>query len=105
MQLISKSKKGFKFLLCIIDICSKYAWVIPLKGKKGIAITDAFSKNLDELNRKPNKVWLEKSSEFYKRSIKLWLQKDDFEMYSKHNERKWVIAERFTKTLKNKYII
>ena len=42
MQLISKFNKGFRFLLCVIDIYSKYGWVIPLKDKKGIAITNAF---------------------------------------------------------------
>ena len=34
MQLISKSNKGIRFLLCVIDIFSKYAWVVPLKDKK-----------------------------------------------------------------------
>ena len=53
MQLISKFDKGFKFLLCIIDIYSKYTWVIPLKEKKGITITDAFQKILDESNHTP----------------------------------------------------
>ena len=51
MQLISKSNKGFRFLLCIIDVFSKYAWVVPLKDKKGITITNRFqkiSKNLIE---------------------------------------------------------
>ena len=56
MQLVSKFNKGFIFLLCVIDIYSKYAWVIPLKDKKGIAITNAFQKILDESNRKPNKI-------------------------------------------------
>ena len=44
MQLISKFNKGFRFLLCVIDIFSKYAWVVPLKNKKGITITHAFQK-------------------------------------------------------------
>ena len=44
MQLISTFNKGFKFLLCVIDICTKYAWVINLKDKKGITITNAFQK-------------------------------------------------------------
>ena len=55
MQLISKFNKGFRFLLRVIDICSKYSWVIPLKDKKGITITNAFQKILRESNRKPNK--------------------------------------------------
>ena len=54
MQLLSKFNKGFKFLLCVIDIFSKYAWVIPLKDKKGISIVNAFQKILKESNRKPN---------------------------------------------------
>ena len=46
MQLISKFNKGFRFLLCVIDIFSKYAWVVPLKDKKGISIVNAFQKNI-----------------------------------------------------------
>ena len=46
-QLISKFNKGLRFLLCLVDIYSKCAWVIPLKGKKGITITNAFQNNLD----------------------------------------------------------
>ena len=55
MQLISKFNKEFTFLLCVIDLCSKYAWVIPLKGKKGISIVNAFQKILKESDRRPNK--------------------------------------------------
>ena len=56
MQLISKFNKLFRFLLCVIDIFSKYAWVVPLKDKKGVSIVDAFQKILDDSNRKPNKI-------------------------------------------------
>ena len=55
MQLISKFNKGFRFLLHAIDIYSKYSWVIPLKDKKGITITNAFQENLNEPTRKSNK--------------------------------------------------
>ena len=70
MQLISKFDKGFRFLLCAIDIFSKYAWVIPLKVSKVIAITNAFQIILDESTRKPNKIWVDKGNEFYNRSMK-----------------------------------
>ena len=70
MQLISKFNKGFRFLLCVIDIFSKYAWVIPLKDKKGVSIVNAFQKILDDSNRKPNKIWVDKGSEFYNSSFK-----------------------------------
>ena len=64
MQLISKFNKGIRFLLCVIDIFSKYAWVVPLKDKKGITITNAFQKILKESNRKPNKYGLIKAVNF-----------------------------------------
>ena len=102
MQLISKFNKGFIFLLCVIDIYSKYAWVIPLKDKKGITISNTFQKILDESNHKLNKIWIDKGSEFYNRTMKSWLEKNDIEMYSTHNEGKSIIAERFIRTLKNK---
>ena len=75
MQLISKFNKGFRFLLCVTDIYNKCAWVVSLKYKKGIKITKAFQKNLDDSNRKPNKIWAEKGSEFYNRSMKSLLEK------------------------------
>ena len=70
MQLISKFNEKFKFLLCVIDIFSKYAWAVPLKDKKGVSIVDAFHKKLDDSNRKPNKIWVDKGSEFYNNSFK-----------------------------------
>ena len=70
MQLLSKFNKGFRFLLCVIDIFSKYAWVVPLKDKKGISIVYTFQKILKESDRKPNKTWVNKGSEFYNSSFK-----------------------------------
>ena len=64
MQLISKFNKGFRILLCVIDIFSTYAWVTPLKDKKGVSIVDAFQK-IDDSNRKPHKIWVDKGREFY----------------------------------------
>ena len=102
MQLISKFNKGFRFLLSVIDIYSKYACVIPLRDEKGIAITYAFQKILKESNRKPNKIWVDKGSEFYNKSMKSWLEKNDIEMCSTNNEGKSVVPERLIRTLKNK---
>ena len=78
------------------------AWVNLLKDKKGTTITNAFQKVLKESNCKPNKIWVDKVSEFYNKSIKLWLEKNAIEMYSTHNEGKSVVPERFIRTLKNK---
>ena len=65
MQLLSKFNKGFRFLLCVIDTYSKYAWVVPLKDKKGVSIVNTFQIILKEYNGKPNKIWVGKGSEFY----------------------------------------
>ena len=102
MQLISKFNKGFRFSLCVIDICSKYVWVVPLKDKKRAAITNVFQSILKDSNRKPNKIWVDKGSEFYNNSFRKWLQDNDIVTYSAHNEGKSVVAERFIRTLKNK---
>ena len=69
MQLISKFNKGFRFLLCVTDIFSEYAWVFPLKDKKGISIVNAFQKILDKSERKPNKIWVDRGSQFYNNSF------------------------------------
>ena len=99
---MSKFNKGFRFLFCVIDIFSKYAWVVPLKDKKGISIVDAFQKIIDDSNRKPSKVWVDKGSEFYNNSFKKWVKENDIEMYSIHNKGKSVVAEKFIRTLKSK---
>ena len=70
MQLISKFNERFRFLLCVIDILNKYAWVVPLKDRKGVSIVDAFQKILDKSRRKPNEIWVVKGSEFYNSSFK-----------------------------------
>ena len=62
----------------------------------------AFQKILDESNHKPNKIWVDKDSEFQKRSIKSWLQDNNIQICSKHNEGKSIVAERFIRTSRNK---
>ena len=103
MQLLSRYNKGIRFLLCVIDIFSKYAWVVLLKDKKGISIVKAFQSILKQSNRrKPNKIWVHKGSEFYNSSFEKWLRDNDIVLYSTHNEGKSVVAERFIRTLKSK---
>ena len=103
LQLISKFNKGFRFLLCVVDIFSKYAWVVPLKHKKGVSIVNSFQKILKESNRcKANKIWVDKRSKFCNSYFKKWLNNNDIEMYSIHNEGKSVVAGRFIRTLKTK---
>ena len=102
MQFINRYNKEIRFLLCVIDIFSKYAWVVPLRDKKGVSIVKAFQSILKQSNRKPNKIWIDKVSEFYNASFKKWLQDNDIITYSINNEGKSVAAERFIRTLKSK---
>ena len=102
MSLISKFNKGIKYLLCVIDFFSRYAWVVGLKDKKGVGIVNRFQKILNSSKRKPNKIWVDHGSEFYNNVFKTFLKNNDIEMYSTHNEGKSVVAERFIRTLKNK---
>ena len=81
MQLISKFNKGFRYFLCNIDIFSNNAWVVPLKGKKGVSIVNPFQKIFKKSNRKPIKIWVNKGSEFYNNTLKKWLKGNDIEMY------------------------
>ena len=65
MQSLSKYNNGIKYLLCTIDLFSKYACVIPIKDKRGTSIVSAFKKIISEGRRKPNKIWVDQDSEFY----------------------------------------
>ena len=74
MLLISKISKGFRLLLCVFDIYSKYVWVVPLKDEKGVSIINAFQSILKKPNEKPNKIWIDKGSTFYNSHFKKWLK-------------------------------
>ena len=72
--MISKFNKGIRLLLYVIDIFSKYSWVVPLKIKKASLFLMCFKKTLDSSKRKPSKIWVDKGSEFYSSSFKKWLK-------------------------------
>ena len=74
---------------------SKYAWIVPIKDKKGTSIVNAFKKIISE-GRKTNKIW----ADFYSNSFKEFLKINKIEMYWTYNEGKSVVAERFIRTLK-----
>ena len=102
MQSLSRKNKGIKYLLCAIDLYSKYGFVIPLENKKGISVTNGFNKIIKQSNRKPNKIWVDQGGEFYNNVFKKWLSDNDIIMYSTYNEGKSVVPERFIRTLKSK---
>ena len=101
MHLTNRYKKGVRFLSCVIDVYSNYAWIVPLKEKKGITITDALQKVSNEFKYKPSKIQVDKcSSEFYDRLMKLSFRDKNIEMYSTHNEGKSAVTEKFIRALK-----
>ena len=109
MQPLSKYNNGIKHLLCAIHLFSKYAWVVPLKYKRGISIVNAFQKIISKGGkgefkgrRKPNKIWVDQGGELYNKLFKKFLKMINIEMYSAYNGGKSVVAQRFIRTLKNK---
>ena len=103
MQSLSKYDKGTKYLLCAINLFSKYTWVVPIKDKKKFSIVNAFKKIISE-GRKPNEIWVDQGSEFYNKFFKDFFKINNNEMYSTYNKGKSVVAERFIRTLKNKML-
>lgn len=101
MQAFSKENLGVKYLLTIIDVFSKYAWIMPLKTKTGKDITEAFKFIIEGSKRKPAMLWVDQGTEFYNRTFMKFLKDNNIHMYSTHNEGKAVVVERFNKTLKS----
>ena len=95
MRAFSKHNDGVTFLLLVIDIFSKYGWVIPLKNKEGKTVAEALKTIFKE--RKPEKLWTDKGKEFYNKNVK-----DLVEIYSTENEEKSSIVERWIRTMKEK---
>ena len=93
------------FELTVIDTFTKYAWVLPLKSKSGIYITNGFKIVLGESSqggfedRKPEKLWIDKGSEFYKKTNISSLKEYEIELYSTNSDLKAVFIERFIRRL------
>ena len=85
-----------KDLLTVIDIFSKYGWVVPLKNKTGVEVAEAFSKIFKE--RRPEKIWVDKGKEFYNKTVKAL----GVELYSTENEEKCFVVERWNRMMKEK---
>ena len=99
MQSLSKYNKENKYLLCAIGLFSKYAWIVPIKDKKGTSIVNVFTKIISK-GRKLNKIWVDQDSEFCNNTFKNFLKTNNTEVYSTCNEGKSVVAERFIKNPK-----
>ena len=102
MESLYSTNKNVKYLLCVIDFFTKYAWVKPLKDKNTKTVLNALIEIVNESNRKPNQLWVDQGREFYNKLMQEWLDNNDILVYSTHDEGNSVTAERFIKTLKNK---
>ena len=102
MESLYSANKNVKYLLCVIDFFTKYAWVKPLKDKNTKTVLNALIEIVNESNRKPNQLWVDQGREFYNKLMQEWLDNNDILVYSTHDEGNSVTAERFIKTLKNK---
>ena len=101
MQQFSKWNKGYRYLLMVIDVFSKYGWIVPLKDKKGESVTEAF-KSIFKEGRRPQYLWVDKGKEFYNKNLKDLLEKNGIHMYSTENEEKSSVVERWNRTIKSK---
>ena len=102
---LSKYNNNYKFILTVIDIFTKYAWAIPLKNNSGLSITNGFKTVLSE-GRKPEKLWVDRGSEFYNKTFKSLLKEYEtgkaasgIELYSTYSDLKAVFIERFNRTI------
>ena len=95
-------RKGIKYLLCVIDLFSKYAWVIPIKDKKGTSIVNAFKKIFSDSNRKSNKIWVDQGSQFYNKSFKDFLKINNIKCIQHTMKENSLMMKDFFRTLKNK---
>ena len=102
MQSFSKFNNGIKYLLMVIDVFSKYGWIVPLKSKTGVDVANALSKIFDERSdlgeRRPMKIWVDKGKEFYNKHVKAL----GVQLYSTENEEKSSVVERWNRTMKEK---
>ena len=101
MQQFSKWNKGYKYLLVVIDVFSKYGWIVPLKNEQGETVKEAFQSIFKD-GRKPQFLWTDKGSEFYNKHVKDLLAKNKVTLYSTENQEKSSLVERWNRTIKNK---
>ena len=101
MGKLSKWNKGYRYLLMVLDVFSKYGWIVPLKDKKGESVAKTF-KTIFKEGRKPHYLWTDKGKEYYNKNMKELLDKNKINIYSTENEEKSSVCERWNRTMKNK---
>ena len=99
MQAFARQNKGYKYILMIIDIFSKYGWASPLKNKTGVEVARAFQQ-LWKTQTPPKKLRTDKGKEFYNKHMNELLRKHGVDLYSIENEEKSCVVERWNRTIK-----
>ena len=100
MESFVEYNNGYKFILCIIDVFSKFAWCVPLKNKSATTVLNAVTDVVKKSDRIPEKIWVDRGSEFYNKDFQKWAKSNDITIYSTYGESKSVVVERFIRTLK-----
>ena len=100
MQKLSKWNRGYKYLLMVLDLFSKYGWIVPLKTKTGLEVSKAFESLF--FSNKPKMLWVDKGKEYYNKNVLDLLAKDKIKVYSTENEEKSSVCERWNRTIKDK---
>ena len=100
MQKLSKWNPGYKYLLIVLDLFSKYGWIVPLKTKTGLEVSKAFESIFKK--NKPKMLWVDKGKEYYNKNVLDLLAKDNITIYSTENEEKSSVCERWNRTIKDK---
>jgi IS30 family transposase len=100
MQKFEKNNNHYKYILTVIDIFSRFAWVKPLKSKRGDEVTDVFTKIFKK--NKPVNIQFDDGKEFYNKHFKELLEKNNIEWFSTYSDKKAAVVERFNITLKEK---
>jgi transposase InsO family protein len=98
---ISYDNSGYNYILCVIDVFSKYAWLVALKNKTADTVTNALKEIMKKSKTEPAFLWADRGGEFYNDKLKSFLQEKGITLYSTYSESKVVVAERFIRTLKN----
>src|SRR5207244_3695191 len=101
MQKYKRVNQGYRYLLTVIDIFSKYAWVKPLHDKTGHSITEAFSQIINESDRFPNKLQTDDGKEFKNREFQDFLKDKGIVFFTVPSDKKASVVERFNRTLKD----
>jgi hypothetical protein len=100
MQEWSKQNKGYRYMLNVVDVFSKFAWSVKLLDKKGKTVLEAFEQIVDSSGRKPKHIWVDEGKEFYNKDMDAWIKENNITRYSTHGEHKSAVVERFNRTLK-----